>query len=741
MKKNKSINILSLLFLVLFIAVSAQAQQNSTTHTRGKLWETLYNWGFIGDPGAWDYTEVTGIGFFPGFAGFTYPNDEELANGFITDANFHNFRSGPWIIAKDATTLVPPAFTPQQKDFLLYHSSLATLTDDYGVVSGDIMPFKRTENYSNKPGFNPQLPEETNYVEFATATGITVKQRSMEWSYPGYNDFIIYDYIFKNTGDLAIPAAGKVMHYDQTLNEVWFVFHSGIQVSTKGVLNFHYNSDFLSSAAPAGGFGWHPGSGYTDYYVVQNDQPDGKGLFYYSRDYNGGREPVPWDQYGLKTNWQDQLRKVPGMPPELQDPSGFGFTFLYRTPPPGADPNEADPTHFNIYSDEQAKQFEGKNVDFESFGLRVFNISQLYDFIQDEYRVPNTGKLYCWYTSSFGPYTLAPGDSVRIILAEVAGTLDLHEVYKGDPDHWLKSFNEGQSAYMNDSLAADMQRNVDAVRNAVKWGIGAKVDGIDLAADVPDSPPAPDCQAINASYGGDTAIIAVRWDKLAEEAQYTDGSGQVFYDGSTDLSGYRIYRGVDKRGIWDLIADIPRSEFSQYWDSELNEYNYKDYTVQFGFEYYYYVEAYNATPKQWTSANGTVVDNLPELASGDYNMTPLTSAKPGPVDIKKEGWDVFVAPNPYIDGDPEHSFPTQYKIEFRKLPEKATIHIYSLSGDLVRVLHHQPDEYGNLAGSIAWDQRSDSGLLVAPGLYIYVVESETEGTVGSRATGKLMIIR
>ena len=104
------------------------------------------------------------------------------------------------IIAKDATTLIPPGFTPQQKDFLLYHASLATLTDDYGVVTGDIMPFQRSENYSNESGFNPQLPEEMNYVEFPTATGITVKQRSMEWSYPGYNDFIIYDYVFVNTG-------------------------------------------------------------------------------------------------------------------------------------------------------------------------------------------------------------------------------------------------------------------------------------------------------------------------------------------------------------------------------------------------------------------------------------------------------------------------------------------------------------------------------------------------------------
>jgi hypothetical protein len=705
------------------------------------LWETLYNWGYIGDPGFWDYTEITGIGFFPGFAGYDYPDDELKANGYITDANFHNARSGPWIIAKDALTLLPPGYTPQHKDFLFYQSSMATLTDDYGVVEGDIMAFKKTKNYSDQPGFNPLLPEEMNYVEFPTATGITVKQRSMSWSYPGYDDFIIYDYVFVNTGDLAIPSAAVIKHYEQTLNEVWFAFHSELQVSTKGMLNFHYNPIFQNSAAPAGGFGWHPGSGYSDYWVVLNDDPiDGEGLFFYSRDFNGGREPVSGDKYGLKTNWQDQLRKVPGMPPELQDPSGFGFTFLYRTTPINGDPNDPDPTHFSIYSDE-AEKFGVKTVDTQSFGPAVFSLSQIYDFIKTDHRKSNDGKLYCMYTGSYGPYTMAPGDSVRIIVAEVAGTLDLHEVYRGDPDHWLKSFDEGAQAYMNDSLAADMQRNIEAVRNAVKWGFGAKVNGIDLAADVPDSPPAPTCKAINASYGGDTAIIAVQWDKLAEEATYTDGSSQTFYNGSTDLSGYRIYRGVDKRGIWDMIADIPRSDFDQYWDGDLDEYSYKDYTVKFGFDYYYYVEAYYSHPKPWTSANGTLVSDLPELKSGDYNRTALTSAKPGPVDLTKEGWDAFAAPNPYIDGDPNHSFPTQYKIEFRKLPEKATIHIYSLAGDLIKILHHAPDSYGNLAGSIAWDQRSDSGLLVAPGLYIYVIQSETEGTVGSRTTGKLMIIR
>ena len=720
------------LILSLFIMMEFNfAQQNSATHTRGKLWETIYNYGFIGDPGAWDYLQVTGIGFYPGFSGYTFPTDEFMANGFITDANFHNFRSGPWIITKDAQTLIPPAFTPELRDYIVFQSSMATGTN--GALIGNLPPFSKSPNFVENENFNPLLPEEMNYIQYETSTGITIKQRSMSWSFPGYDDFIIYDYILVNTGDIAIPSVNRVINYQQTLNEVWFVFHSGLQASTKGVINFHYNSDFLSSTAPSGSFGWHPGSGYTDYYNVENDDADGKGLLFYSRDYNGGREPVPWDQYGLKSNWQDLLRVQPDWLPELQDPSAFGFTFVYRTPPIGgnSDPFEADPNFFNIYSDE-ADKFNGKTVDFEGFGLNVFSPAEIYQYARHNKRPANTGKLYNWYTGSYGPYTLAPGDSVRIIIAEVAGVMDLNEVLKGDPNFWYP-----------DSTISAIRRNTEALRNAVRWGIGAQVNGINLAADVPESPPAPNCSASNSSIGSDTAIIAVRWDKLAETKIILDASGSEFYNGSIDLSGYRIYRGNDKRGIWTLLKEIPRSQFPDYWNTELEEYEYLDKDVQFGFEYYYYVEAFNADPKPWTSANGTFVENLPELVSADNNRTPLTGAKPGPISVA-DGWDVFVAPNPYVEGDPQRSFgePTPYKIEFRKLPERATIKIFNLAGDLVKTLKHEPDANGNLSGSIAWeDQRSDAGLLVAPGLYIYVVQSETEGSVGSKTNGKLMIIR
>jgi len=710
--------------------------QRKSTHTRGKLWETLNNIGYIGDMGTWDYEETSGIGFYPGFSGYSFPTFEEDANGWITDVNFHNFRAGPAIFVKGANTLVPPEYATQWRDYLIYYSSFDG--GDQGILWNN-PPFQKMENFVGSENFQPLLPEEVNYIEFPTATGISVKQRSMAWSYPDYDDFIIYDYTFVNTGDMVFPAIGQTKPNIQTLDEVWFVFHTGIQVSTKGQLNFHYNDEFMSSAAPAGGFGgWNQidhGSTYTDYFAVENNTDDGKGMLFYSRDYNGGREPHPDDTYGKHTGWEEELKYDPTFENiELQDPACFGYVFLYRTPPIGGnpDPFEADPTYFNIYNDE-LDNFKGKDLDMnEHFHLGSLGEQGMFEFITHD-RIPdnNDGNMYCFYTASFGPYTMAPGDSIRLILAEVAGSLDLHDVIMGDPDH-----------HFPDSSIAAIRRHAEAARRAVKWGFGENIAGIKLAADVPESPPAPNCNAANVSAGSDTAIIAVQWDRLAEETDIVDGSGEVFYRGSEDLGGYRIYRGKDPRGIWDLLIDIPIEDVNQYWNDEIGKYKYLDMDLQFGFECRYYVEAYNPNPGTWVSANGTQVDNLRELVSDDYNMTHLIGARPGPVSIL-DSWDVFVAPNPYVEGDPDRSFgePTPDKIEFRNLPENATIKIFALSGDLVKTLEHGPDSYGNLYGSIAWDQRTDSGLRVAPGVYIYAIESHTEGTVGSRTMGKLMIIR
>ena len=100
------------------------------------------------------------------------------------------------------------------------------------------------------------------------------------------------------------------------------------------------------------------------------------------------------------------------------------------------------------------------------------------------------------------------------------------------------------------------------------------------------------------------------------------------------------------------------------------------------------------------------VDN--NKAKSDYNQKP------------------YVVPNPYVGAasfEPQRyavSGRGERKIEFRALPQKCTIRIFTVKGELVKTLEHD----GNMNnGYISWDLRTKDNLEIAPGLYIYHVES------------------
>ncbi|TLY27197.1 MAG: hypothetical protein E6K56_11835 [Ignavibacteria bacterium] len=488
----------------------------------------------------------------------------------------------------------------------------------------------------------------------------------------------------------------------------------------------------------AGAFGWQPGAYHDFYHIFDNF------TLFFSTNYNGGRAPLrpPWtpavdfDPFPVKANdaWKQKFGD------ELESPSGFGWVALYASPTNGIPRPSPRPDVLRIDT-HKGGLFQGAPLDLEfatlSKGKKFF-----YDLAttpDTQAALGNRGNRMNFYTLSYGPYTLAPGDSVRFVLAEIAGVMDYNEVNAGDP----------QNHYPDSTIGAVRGNAVNA-RNAVQWGLGATINGIPLAADAPEPPPGPHADAVNASVGTERPSIGVTWDKVAETAQISDGSGGTFYNGISDLDGYRIYRSTDfqyssetappvfRGAAWRLIADIPKAVFSGYWDPALNRYRLVDTAVSFGFKYGYYVSAYRSHPTRWTSANGAVVTNLPELASGDYGRTLPTSAAPGPV----ASFDIFAVPNPFVYNDPARSFGVTdpYQVEFRNLPERCAIRIYSVMGDLVRTLEHQPDSRGNVFGSETWDQKSNSGLLVAPGLYLFNVQSETAGLDGT-FTGRLMIIR
>ena len=99
----------------------------------------------------------------------------------------------------------------------------------------------------------------------------------------------------------------------------------------------------------------------------------------------------------------------------------------------------------------------------------------------------------------------------------------------------------------------------------------------------------------------------------------------------------------------------------------------------------------------------------------------------------------YVVPNPYVGAasfEPglfASSGRGERRIEFRGLPMSCTIRIYTVRGELVQTLSHN----GTTDGYVPWDLRTKDNLDVAPGLYIFHVESNDYGNF----IGKFAIIK
>ena len=103
--------------------------------------------------------------------------------------------------------------------------------------------------------------------------------------------------------------------------------------------------------------------------------------------------------------------------------------------------------------------------------------------------------------------------------------------------------------------------------------------------------------------------------------------------------------------------------------------------------------------------------------------------------------EIQVVPNPYVVANTmEAPLPPnitsgrgERRIEFRKIPKDAKVHIFTASGAHVITLNQS----GNIhSGSLAWNLKSKENLDVAYGVYFYIVESD----VGKKS-GKLAVIK
>lgn len=122
---------------------------------------------------------------------------------------------------------------------------------------------------------------------------------------------------------------------------------------------------------------------------------------------------------------------------------------------------------------------------------------------------------------------------------------------------------------------------------------------------------------------------------------------------------------------------------------------------------------------------------------------PLASSE----EVEDRGLGVIVYPNPYrIDGgyaragyenrDRTKSAERARTVNFANLPNICTIRIYTVSGDLVKEIHHYRPDGGPDAQQETWNMLSRNTQAIMTGIYLWSVTSEMGDQIG-----KLVIIK
>jgi hypothetical protein len=235
-----------------------------------------------------------------------------------------------------------------------------------------------------------------------------------------------------------------------------------------------------------------------------------------------------------------------------------------------------------------------------------------------------------------------------------------------------------------------------------------------------------------------------------------------------EIYGDDDFMGVNGNLYEDMLADVPFSQRTAKMISSLPADNTDNYAIWVNGLLWYILDV------ESMPANGTVftVDNAFGVWNSDKTVFTQWPDPPFPGDkwqlqIKPMSLDpddadlqkIRVVPNPYICSSFLDLSPSSRRIEFINLPDRCTIRIFTLSGNLVNVLNHigasrlgwgdytdwdalsdnQPREltgWDNHSGTEAWNLRNRFGTTVASGLYFYHVTDAR----GETYTGKFYVI-
>ena len=627
---------------------------------------------------------------------------------------------GQWEV-DDQHILIPVSDEAGNTINRYYRSALPELVVD-GLPISTFFPQNSADHIAPDkiPGTADGLIE--SYVH--SDMGVSFRQRAIGFSQQNHNKYVIKEYIFKNTGIIGFDEDGnEIMRTEQTIDDFYFLKQLRYQ---------EWPQRPWASAV-----GQYEGDEIRMIYGYPSREPE--------EDIDILGAPN-FDANGYLTN-----------------PIFMGEALLFASAAPNDMVND-HPNQFHMtgYTD----------VDFESFTFHSWNMNsgqktKLYEVMEnglanidginwpelvgtventhhgvplDELGIPYITEMPGFgYSSSgcysIGPYDLAPGDSIKIVIADCIGGIS-PEVAREVSEKWWNNEDPGapEGWESDDKLPkqyqdfpelyeADEERDEIVNLNKDKWVLTGRDSLFKTARaamwayennyNVPAPPPAVSVSVLGLADG-----IRVEWGNEADSHPGLDGFNVYRAEGN-------FYPGVpygeaDFIGVWEKV-----------YTASPGEHEFIDESPSRAVAYFYSVTAFD------DGNAGTDFDgNAHVLESNPFNSVTTFSAN-----LQREGGtleSVVIVPNPYNVAANTLLYPGENnKIAFLDVPAECTIRIFTESGDLIKTIEHEGsgDAYW---GDIPNDhQTTETGQLVVSGVYIAHFETPD----GKSKIKKFVIIR
>jgi hypothetical protein len=561
----------------------------------------------------------------------------------------------------------------------------------------------------------------TNIVN--TTMGVTMTRRIYAFSQQYHDNYFIKEYTFRNTGYIDATSTKKL---NATVKGFRFGFGIRYAVSREGSFSIADGQDW-------GKHSWATRRG-EDYASHANDKlTEASGVVQWLRaayEWAGQSAVNSFDNIGgpyVTGNGRFRAPQFAGVVTLHVDKSGsnkaddpaqpntLGWHAGDTYPSLGDMTIGTAPFHVDMY-----KMLSG--IPYKGLGHPSERMDEVYMATKPDPWIihGDGGGTNIWM--NYGPWDLAPGDSVVIVVAEGVAGLS-HEKCDSLGWQWKKGYTDasykGPFVLPNGSTTDNKDTFKDAWiytgRDSIMKTFSRAKRSYDLGYQIPQPPLPP--PIFNVTSGGDR--ISLSWDPSPSST-------------SAGFAGYRIYRATGKPDTtYQMIANLGPTGRS-----------FDDVTAQRGFSYYYYISAVSDGSNN-TSGGPNPTGQL--ASSRFYTKTNQPAYLRRMAGQSLSG--IRIVPNPYNIASPGMQYPGEPdKIMFLNIPGHCTIRIYTENGDLINTINHE-----NGSGDEAWNSITSSRQVVVSGVYVVhftvtadyndPVTNELKYKTGDTAYQKLVIIR